>query len=213
LLLVVIHPSVLHKPLKKISQTHSISPEMESLSSTAASQQLEYDHSITQQMTTTRGFATMTNHDSALLDCRIDQDVLVVQIRKPEVSGEELAVQLKADLLDAVKQHDAKLLVIDFQKVKYMTSRPYGAIAGFSAEFVRNRGGKMALCGLTEYTRESLSALHFITGGGTGTLIRPGAGTAPANPGTPEKPSSAPLFDIVTEDVPSAIAALKNASS
>jgi anti-anti-sigma factor len=134
-----------------------------------------------------------------LLDCHTHENVLVAAILETEVSGEETAMLLKSELLQAVNEQGVKKLVIDFQRVKYMTSRPFGAIAGFRAEFVRKMEGKVALCGLSPQIREALSALHFISGTERSSVIRP------ANTGDSPKSAAGPLFEIVADDVESAV--------
>src|SRR5262245_51939530 len=96
------------------------------------------------------------------LSCRTDHDVLVLTVTRPRVRGDELADQLRTEMLAAVEQAGATRVVLDLQKVMEMTSRGFGAIAAFRHEFVKVRGGQVALCGLSPFVRETLELIRFI---------------------------------------------------
>ena len=150
----------------------------------------------------------MSEQEFQLIECRVDQDVIVVAIQPEEVMGEEKAMDLKADLQLAFQKHGNHLMVIDFRKVKFMTSRPFGAIAGFRSEYVKTPNAQIALCGLSVHLRGALTALHFVTSSGSGSVLA--SQEPPKN--VVAKPASAPLFDIVTDTVEEAITALKQSS-
>ena len=96
-------------------------------------------------------------------------------------------------------------MVLDLRFVHYASSRGLGTFAGFHREFVRGRGGRIALCGLKPMVEDALHQVRFISGGSSAPLA---AGPGSAEAAGSVKPEHRPLFDIVTPDVPSAVAAL-----
>jgi anti-anti-sigma factor len=93
---------------------------------------------------------------------RLDQDVLVLTITDTELQNEKLADALLHELLDAVTQFAAHKIVIDMQRLKYISSVAFRPLLRLRGR-LKETGGRMILCGLTPvvgdifYTTKMLS--------------------------------------------------------
>jgi len=56
------------------------------------------------------------------LQCRLEQGILVGVITAPQMQGDDLADELRQELLRAVGEFKTNKLVLDFQNVKYLGS-------------------------------------------------------------------------------------------
>jgi anti-anti-sigma factor len=132
------------------------------------------------------------------------EGILVITPIHSELRGDELMEAVGKELRAAIDQHPTDKVVLDLRFVHYASSRGLGTFAGFHREFVRGRGGRIALCGLKPIVEDAMHQVRFIAGGSSAPLA---AGPAPEASGT-SKPEHKPLFDIVTPDVASAVATL-----
>lgn len=108
--------------------------------------------------------------------------VLVLRINETQVKGDSLADALRDELLAAYLQSNAHHVVVDFQKVTYMSSAGFRPLLSLVRQ-VRSRQGRLVLCGLSPEVHEVFTVTRLI---GT-------AGSAPAT------------FDVEA-DVPAAVA-------
>lgn len=143
-----------------------------------------------------------------LIHCRTDGDILVVTITEPRVNREELAVALRKEIDAAGRESNARKVVFDLTAVEEMSSRGFCAILYFQQDLVKNHGGRVALCGLSEHIRTNLTTLRLIDVRGPSPVV-----TTPttARQGTPA--GRAPIFDIVTDDIEGALERLRAASA
>jgi hypothetical protein len=109
-------------------------------------------------------------------------------------------------MLAAADHAGVRAVVLDLARVEGITSRGFGAIASFHHEFVRNRGGRVALCGLSDHVRGALEVIRFIDGGTASPVLDPGG------PGA-NRPRTKPLFEVVTADAASAVQRLKEVAA
>jgi anti-anti-sigma factor len=93
---------------------------------------------------------------------RIDQNVLVLTITETEVQDEKLADALLQEFLHVVTQFAGHKVVVDMQKVKYLSSVAFRPLLRLRGK-LQETGGQMILCGLTPvvgdifYTTKMLS--------------------------------------------------------
>jgi anti-anti-sigma factor len=93
---------------------------------------------------------------------RLDQDVLVLTLTDTELQDEKSADALLQELLDAVTQFAAHKIVIDMQRLKYISSVAFRPLLRLHSR-LKETGGRMILCGLTSvvgdifYTTKMLS--------------------------------------------------------
>ena len=141
------------------------------------------------------------------LICNSLDGVLVLTISTSEVRADDLASDLTADLKAALDYHNPTKAVLDLQHVQAISSTGFGAIARFHREFVRGRGGRVALSGLTPEVREMLEVIRYIEGAGSVPVLDTSEKSATS------KPRAKPLFEIVGQNVQAAVDRLNAAAS
>ncbi len=144
----------------------------------------------------------MTESRYRYMTCTTVDDVLVVIITEPHVRSDELTDKLQTDLFAVMAERTPRKVVFDFQRVLTISSRGFGAIAAFHQEFVRKQGVQVALCNLSPEVRELLAVIRFIDHRGTTPVLASSATTSNG------PPKVKPLFPLVADDVPAAIALL-----
>jgi anti-anti-sigma factor len=82
------------------------------------------------------------------LTASLDRSVLVLTITERELQEEKLAAAVGEELLDAVAQFSARKVVIDMQRLNYMSSVAFRPLLRLRSK-LRETGGRMILCGLT----------------------------------------------------------------
>jgi anti-anti-sigma factor len=82
------------------------------------------------------------------LTANIDQNVLVLTITETELQDENLAAALGEELLDAVTEFTVSKVVIDMQRLNYMSSVAFRPLLRLRSK-LQETGGRMILCGLS----------------------------------------------------------------
>jgi anti-anti-sigma factor len=118
------------------------------------------------------------------LQSRVDQGVLVLTIWEKQMRGDDLADAMRQELLMAVDHYGITKVVLNFEKVEYLSSAGIRPLLGLH-RYLKEKNGRMVLCNLPPAVRDTLTTLRLI--------------------GTSR--SSAIPFQMAT-DVPSAVAAL-----
>jgi len=98
-----------------------------------------------------------------ILDARIEGDTLVVQSlgNAGSLVGEEMAYELTS-LLDQFEESDIRTAVVDLRNSPYFGTSMLQVMTALWKR-VRARGGKMAVCGLSETGLEILQVTRFDT--------------------------------------------------
>lgn len=115
---------------------------------------------------------------------RLQCPVVVLTITEAQVLGDEMADQLRDQLLAVAVQAQAKNAVLDFQHVQFLSSSGFRPLLSLH-RLLRQQNGKLLLCGLTPEVHEIFEVTRLISTKGV---------------------SRAP-FDVYP-DVPSAVASL-----
>jgi anti-anti-sigma factor len=79
---------------------------------------------------------------------RVDQDLLVLTITDTQLQDENLANALLQELLDAVTRFGANKIVVDMQRLQYVSSVAFRPLLRLRGK-LKETGGRMILCGLT----------------------------------------------------------------
>jgi anti-anti-sigma factor len=96
------------------------------------------------------------------LTSRLEQSVLVLTLTDTQLQGEEAAAALLQELLDALGRFAVHKVVVDMQRIEYLSSVAFRPLLHLRAKLQEN-GGRMLLCGLTPavgdifYTTKMLS--------------------------------------------------------
>jgi anti-anti-sigma factor len=90
--------------------------------------------------------------------------VLVVRLAVAELRGDELADEVREQLLTLYHRAQPAGMVIDFQGVTYLSSAGFRPLLSLQRA-VRERGGRLVLCNLDPNVAEVFSVMRLIGGG------------------------------------------------
>ena len=82
------------------------------------------------------------------LTASVDQGVLVLRITESELQGDRLADALGEELLDAAARFAGHKIVVDMQRLNYISSVAFRPLLRLRNK-LQEVGGRMLLCGLT----------------------------------------------------------------
>ncbi|HLJ97101.1 MAG TPA: STAS domain-containing protein [Gemmataceae bacterium] len=82
------------------------------------------------------------------LTCQVEDNVLVLTITSTDLQDEKLADALAEELLDAVAQFGMHQIVLDMQRLRYISSVAFRPLLRLRSK-LKEIGGRMILCGLT----------------------------------------------------------------
>jgi anti-anti-sigma factor len=114
------------------------------------------------------------------VDSRIEQGVLVVSITEPSLQGEDLNRQVGKELQMAVDDTGIVNVVIDFAKVKFLTSLGIQALLNFRRH-LRPRDGQLVLCNASAGVADILLTTHVASATESAVIpfrLAPDVGTA-----------------------------------
>lgn len=121
-------------------------------------------------------------------DSRVEDSVLVFDIAEQELHGDEPMAAFGRELLATVDRSGVNNAVLNFTRVTYLTSAAFEPLTGL-LHYIRERNGRLILCGLSPLIAEVFEATELI-----------GVGPAPG------------LFET-RRDVEAALAAFRESAS
>jgi anti-anti-sigma factor len=83
------------------------------------------------------------------LECRTEQGVLVILITEPKVQGEQVAEELRDEMLAALAVSGVSKVAVDFRNVQYISSTAFRPLLAVRRN-LQETGGRIILCGLTK---------------------------------------------------------------
>jgi anti-anti-sigma factor len=89
-------------------------------------------------------------------------DVLILTVDLNQVKDYVLAEELRFELIHAVKRSTRQKIVVDLQRMEFMTSLACVAFLGLKAG-VREHGGRLMLCNLSEFIRKVFNAKRLLS--------------------------------------------------
>jgi len=90
--------------------------------------------------------------------CRRQDGVLIIAINVEQIQGEELADSLRRELLEAVSKFACNKLILDFDKVRYLTSTAFRPLISLHRK-IQEQKGRMVFCNL----RPELAEVFIVT--------------------------------------------------
>jgi anti-anti-sigma factor len=90
----------------------------------------------------------MAENQYRCLQCHLERSVLVLTITVEQVEGVAVGSELLREMLQAAAEFEAKNVVVDFQRTKYISSTAFRPLLGLRSK-IRERGGQVILCGLS----------------------------------------------------------------
>ena len=82
------------------------------------------------------------------LQADLDRGVLVLTVTRAQIEGEDVARQLREEMLAAVERTGASRIVIDLQHTRYVSSVAFWPLLALNRR-LREQGGRLLVCGLT----------------------------------------------------------------
>lgn len=108
----------------------------------------------------------MTSTTSPILQSSVDQGTLVLTITQPRIQGEEIALQLREQMQNAVAQAGVNRIVVDLQHVRYLSSVAFWPLLNLRRQ-MRDSGGRMIICGLNGDLEDIFTTTKMISTGGS----------------------------------------------
>ena len=92
--------------------------------------------------------------------------VVVLTLTEGQILGDELADELRDQLLAITVQAQAQSAVLDFTKVKFLSSSGFRPLLSLH-RILRQQGGRLMLCGLSPEVYEIFEVTRLISTKGT----------------------------------------------
>jgi anti-anti-sigma factor len=86
--------------------------------------------------------------------------VLLIEVLSREIQGPDLAKQFIAELTEAVAPDDARPILVDLARVRYLSSMGYSALFK-TVKWARERGRPIRLCNMHEDVRVGAEAVNL----------------------------------------------------
>jgi anti-anti-sigma factor len=116
-------------------------------------------------------------------------NVIVLVITESQLQGDAISDVLRADLLGAVERSGARHVVLDFQRITWLSSVAFRPLLSLHRK-LKEQGGRLVLCGMSDRVAEVFYVTRLVSTSGT---------------------SAAP-FDLQA-DVPAAVASLYSSAT
>lgn len=110
---------------------------------------------------------------------RVESGVLVLTMLEERLVGDEVAEAVRRDLLDAYERAGLDLVVVDLQGVKTISSAGIRPLLQLRAK-AKEKGGFVALCGMSDTVREVFEVTRLTTSSGTAPVVFETAADVPA---------------------------------
>jgi anti-anti-sigma factor len=99
--------------------------------------------------------------------CRhLNCTVAVLTISEPQLQGDPISEALRTELLDAVDRCGALHVVLDFQHVTFVSSVAFRPLLSLHRK-LKERGGRLVLCGMKERVAEVFHVTRLVSTTGT----------------------------------------------
>jgi anti-anti-sigma factor len=95
---------------------------------------------------------------------------LVLTVLQERLQGDETAAAIRQDLLDAFERGGTGKVVVDCRAVKVISSAGIRPLLQLRQK-VKEKGGRLALCGLNELVRDVLEATRLTTSAGSAAVV------------------------------------------
>lgn len=108
----------------------------------------------------------MTSSPYRYLDCRTERGILVLTITASKIQGDDVADELRQEMLSAVDKAKARKVVIDFQNAQYISSAAFRPLLAVRRK-LHEQGGRVMLCNLSQVIGDIFYTTRMISDSGT----------------------------------------------
>lgn len=112
----------------------------------------------------------MTETPPRLVQHDLQNGVLVLTIQARQLEGEEIAAELRQQLIAAAEAYDLAQIVIDLQHVQYISSVALGPLLALRKK-LRERDGQIIICNLSRSVGDVFYATKLV--GSSGNFTSP----------------------------------------
>jgi anti-anti-sigma factor len=110
--------------------------------------------------------AAMPDESYRHLKSTLENDVLVLAIVDSHLQDEHVANTLLQELLQQIEQSAAKKVVVDFQRLKYMSSVAFRPFLNLRRA-LQDTGGRLIICGLTNAVGDIFYTTRLVSNTGS----------------------------------------------
>jgi anti-anti-sigma factor len=100
------------------------------------------------------------------LSCALDQGVLVLALQETSIQDEKIAEEILQDFIQAMGHFGLKKVVIDFQKLKYMSSVAFRPLLNLRRK-IQDSGGRLIICNLSKLVGDVFYTTRLVGSGGS----------------------------------------------
>jgi anti-anti-sigma factor len=87
---------------------------------------------------------------------------IVLAINETQLQGDPISEQLRADLLSALERSGARNVVLDFQKINFVSSVAFRPLLSLHRR-LKEQGGRLILCGMSERVAEVFQVTRLVS--------------------------------------------------
>jgi anti-anti-sigma factor len=95
------------------------------------------------------------------LKSHVEQGVLVLTITEPKIQSDDVAEELRQEMLAAVERTGICKVVVDLRHARYLSSTAFRPLLALR-RMLQEEGGQMILCGLTNAIRDIFCTTRMI---------------------------------------------------
>lgn len=99
------------------------------------------------------------------LECDVERGVLVLTVLGRQIEGEQLARELKEELVSVVARSGLIRVVLDLKNTRYVSSIAFWPLLNLRRQLA-DQGGKLLLCGLTGAVHDVFTSTKMVSGAG-----------------------------------------------
>ena len=107
----------------------------------------------------------MTDPTFNHLNASLDQGVLVLALQETSIQDEKIAEAILQEFLQAVSLHGTQKVVIDFQKLKYISSVAFRPLLNLRRKML-DSGGRLIICNLSKVVGDVFYTTRLVDSGG-----------------------------------------------
>jgi anti-anti-sigma regulatory factor len=100
------------------------------------------------------------------LEPSVEHGVLILEILRRQIEGEDIAAGLKDELEEQVTRHNATKVVLDFTRCRYVSSIAFWPLLTLRRRLA-DAGGRLIVCGLTGVVLEVFSSTKMVSNSGS----------------------------------------------
>ena len=91
---------------------------------------------------------------------------IVLAITETQLQGDPISEQLRAELLAALERSGARNVVLDFQRINFVSSVAFRPLLSLHRR-LKEQGGRLVLCGMSERVAEVFQVTRLVSTTGT----------------------------------------------